>query len=183
MLDPARRLTMTADELAAHWSLTPRRLRELRDEGIAVECSGAYDVVESDSRLIRKLRSHEETRRQKAALLVRQTQRQEIRLRADIRELITRAEAQAACLAWWEAAWNAATGAVSRLYYTLPVSDIARLRICSSLYADIRGELVLHRDRIPDAFMAPAMPHTLDRHLELLGIGGSEPAADENNDP
>lgn len=178
MRESADRLIVSAEELAEHWQLSPRRLRELVQEGVAVKVRGGFDLRASDCRYIGKLRSHDESRRLKAALIQRQTQRQEVRLHTDTQALLTRTEAQEQCEAWWGRAWDAIAGAISRMYYDLPGTDDARRATCWRAYNDIRGEMLLHRERIKGAFLAPAVPRTLDQHLERLGIAGTEPQDD-----
>src|SRR5262245_51509199 len=54
-------LVMTDQQLAAHWSVSARRVRQLVDERIAVRVGdgNAYDVVRSDAALIAHLRRDE----------------------------------------------------------------------------------------------------------------------------
>jgi hypothetical protein len=176
MTETAELLIVSAEELCEHWGLTDRRLRELAKDGIAVKVRGGFDLRESDKRYISRLRSHDESRRLKAQLLARQTQRHEIRLHQDAAQLLTRTEAIGQAEAWWGRAWDAAGGAISRLYYGLPGTDAERRAICWGVYNDLRGELLVHRETIKDAFLAPAVPRTLDQHLQRLGINSDEPA-------
>jgi hypothetical protein len=175
MPETAEPLTITAEDLAEHWGVSERRLRDLAKEGVAVRARGGFDLRESDRRYIAKLRTHDESRKLRAALIRRQTQRQEVRLHQDAGALLTRSEAQRQCDEWWGAAWNAMQGAVSRLFYALPGDEAGRRATCWRVYNDIRGELLLHRQRIAGVFLAPEVPRDLDRHLERLGINGHDP--------
>lgn len=63
-------IAVTEDALAAHWQMTPRRVRQLADEGVAARLeAGTYDLLASDRALIAWLRKDEPTQRQKRELL------------------------------------------------------------------------------------------------------------------
>jgi hypothetical protein len=175
MQDPAANLIVSASELCEHWSLTPRRFRELVADGVAVRSRAGFDLVESDRRYIAKLRSNDESRRLKARLIERQTQRHELKLLHSSGTLMLRSEAQQQCESWWGDAWAAVQAAISRLYHSIPGDDNSRRATCWRFSDDVRGELLLHRDRIAGVFLAPPTPRTLDQHLRVLGLDGSDP--------
>lgn len=172
MSNTATDTSISLEALADHWGLTVRRLRDLARDGVAVsDGRGEFLLRESDRRYIAKLRSHDEARRLKAKLLERQTQRQEVRLHREARELVTRAEARGEFSEWWGITWESAAAAIARHFHALPGDDRERRLLCHALYRDLMGELRLARDRIANVRLAPeTLPSLLDIELERLGV-------------
>lgn len=145
-----KKFVMTAEQLAAHWGLTPRQIRSYAQEGVAVRSGTGYDVIESDRRLIAWLRRDEPTQRLKREQISWKSQEIERRLQDRDREWLQLAEAQRLIESAWEALRRGHAAGLNALYSAAAYSlgaETARV-LAGRCEQQVNGEMVLARQAL-----------------------------------
>lgn len=145
------RVIISEDELAAHWRMTPRRVRQWAEERVAIRASGGYDLLESDRALIAWYRADEPSKRAKRSLLKFQQLEREQKLEHHQRQWLTLAEVRALIDDAWSALWTAHCAALTRNLATMEYLANGRTDTTPAvwqLHNDVKGELRLARQRL-----------------------------------
>jgi hypothetical protein len=143
--------------LASHWHMTTRRVRQLKEEGVAVRSGAGFDLVESDKRLIAWLRRDEETRRMKRRLLAQQAIVTERKLERSDRELLTIREVRDFLGQAWERMWLSHSFIATHVYNAVrSLPDDRGRAIAFDIEQKAKGELLLLREAF-DAITKAAM--------------------------
>lgn len=139
-----KELIVSEERLAKHWKMTPRRVRQYADEGVAVRVDGGYNLLESDLRLIDWLRRDEPTARAKRELLKAKLLESERRLEERDRQWLTLAEVRTLIDGAWAALRQAHQASQAHLYGFLArrlgdeVADGELLRVGTLVTAETR---------------------------------------------
>lgn len=139
-----KQVIVTEEQLATHWSMTTRRVRQLSGDGVAVRAKGGYDLLESDKRMISWLRNDEETKAAKRKLMEQQLMLNERKFQRSERELLTIDEVRETLNEAWSRMWMTHANVAAHVrnaLYALPNDQ--QNRICFEIEANCKGELRL----------------------------------------
>lgn len=142
-------IEVTEDFLAAHWRMTPRRVRQLAAEGGAVRLApGTYDLLASDRAQIAWLRRDESTQRAKRELMRLKQLEIERKLEEKDGQWLTLNEVRACVDRAWEVLWQAHTACLNHTVsaFGLAFSDQKRA-LGHALELDEKIKAALHEAR------------------------------------
>lgn len=140
-------LIVNEHELATHWQMSDRRVRQLVGEGIAVRSGGGFDLVASDQKLINWLRRDEETLALRRAHLRQQMLASERLLQRQERQWLTLDEVQELLDRAWSRMWDRTTAVLSFVHSSLTDSpESTRTAVVSRIESLLKGELRLLQD-------------------------------------
>jgi hypothetical protein len=147
-----KRPTMTADELAQHWRCTPRWVRAMAGEGVAVRIEGAdeFDVLASDSALIDWLRRDEASRRVRREHLRSQIQQREQAMQAGDRRLLDADEVQQLVVDAWDCLWSGHVAAMNSIHREAlaAMGTEGAASLTGRIDASVKSELRVAQERL-----------------------------------
>jgi hypothetical protein len=149
-----KKQTVTIDELASHWAVTSRRVRQLADEISIPIKAGKFDVFEADRLLIRWLQRDEPTRRSKRELMAWQRQRIEAQIAREDRQHLRPDEVKALIDDAWGALRQGHLAALNAVHRALKYNrgDRSPDQLVNAVEAEVNGWMALARDRLEDAY-------------------------------
>ncbi|MGH6742656.1 MAG: hypothetical protein ACREDY_27100 [Bradyrhizobium sp.] len=183
----------TDSELAAHWGVTDRRVRQLANAGIAARTGAKYDLLESDRRFIEHLRKDEQTQQMKRRALAAKAMRDEQRVARGDRELLSLEEVRTVFLEATQMLWFGAREWVGAMTGTLhaTISDPTRRQVMiERLHEETAGimrkaqEMTLTAIDNAESAARSALRNDLNEATRRLGLARAElgVAADDDDD-